>query len=592
MNQHEKIAKFLLPAVRNPAQYIGGEVNQISKQQRPGDVTIALGFPDTYALGMSYLGYSILYAALNRMDNVIAERVYCPWLDAAEIMEREGIELFSWESRKPIREFDILGITLQHELSYSNILFMLDVAGVTMRAEQRSETEPLVIGGGPISDSCEPMADFFDLIVLGDGEDSFCELVSYYRELRLNGVNRREMLLAMARKFPWAYVPQFYECRYNEDGILASILPTESGVGECVERATVTDLENAIFPTAPLIPHTETPHNRIAIEIMRGCPQRCAFCHAGFTRGKMRYRSIEKIVDIAWQSYRNTGHDTVSLLSLSTSDYPELTRLAQSVYNKFEGCHVGISLPSLRVDKQLKDVPASVTGARREGLTVAVEAASVKIRKAIGKQVTDKDLKETMKAAFAAGWRKVKLYFMIGFPGETDEDIMGILKLATEISNLRRETHGGPAAVNVTISWLAPKPHTPLAFEPQKSIEYFQRAKKMLLEEKWKIKGKSIKLKFHHIEKSVLEAILSRGDRRLGAALEAARRLGAWYDSWDECFDYDRYLQAFNQCDIDPLFYANRRWDVVETAPWDHLAGANKQALYKRYQRIKEQLER
>ncbi len=590
-NLNQIISSTLLPRVRMPGQYIGGEVNEIRSEYQPGDIAVALAFPDTYAIGMSHLGLAILYKALNDIPGVVAERVFCPWVDVAEVMRDKEIPLFSWESRRPVRQFDILGISLQHELCYSNVLYILDMAGITFRSLERGRDEPLVVGGGPMSDCCEPVADFFDLIILGDGEEALPAVVDEYRKLRNQNLARRDILLSLARKFNYVYVPRFYQCEYDNEGRLKSCRPTEQGVPECVERAVVEDLDNAAFPTAPLVPHTQTTHDRIAIEIMRGCPQRCAFCHAGHTRGKVRCRSVEKIAELAWRSYLNTGHDTVSLLSLSTSDYPQLRELVETLYKQFEGCHVGISLPSLRVDKQLKDVPQQVTGTRREGLTLAIETASSQIRKAIGKHVTEADLDATMRAAYEAGWRKVKLYFMVGFPGESEEDIMGILKLAAWISSLRREVAGGVAQVNAAVSWLVPKPHTPFGWIAQQKIDYFQDAKRRLIEAKIKLRGASVKLKFHHLERSILEGVFARGDRRLSRVLEEAYETGAKFDAWDECFDYNRYLEAFAKCGLDPAFYAHRERGEDEVLPWDHLGGDNRGQLYKRLQRITEMLE-
>ncbi len=580
-----KIAAILLPGVTTPAQYIGGEINQVHKKYQEGDVRVALAFPDTYAVGMSHLGLSILYTILNRMPGVIAERIFCPWLDAEEIMRRKGIGLFSWESRHPVREFDILGITLQHELAYTNILYLLDLAGITFQAEHRDEKEPIVIGGGPIADCCEPVADFFDLVILGDGEESLPAVIEAIQELR-GRCRRRELLLELARRFPFVYVPQLYHCEYGADGTLLSCEPTEAGVPRCVQRAIVTDLENAIFPTAPIVAHTETVHDRIAIEIMRGCPGRCAFCHAGHTKGPLRYRSIEQIIDLAWQSYLHTGHDTVSLLSLSTSDYPHLAELTQKLYQKFEGRHVGISLPSLRVDRQLRDVPSQVANVRKEGLTVAVEAAGDRMRKAIGKRVTDTDLLATMRSAYEMGWRKVKLYFMVGFPGETQEDVLGIVDLSDQIARLRREVAGQPASVNVAVSWLVPKPHTPFGWIEQQRLGYFQNARSLLLEAKMRQKGSPLTLKFHHMQRSILEGVFSRGDRRLSQVIEKVYKSGGRFDAWDECFDYNRYIRAFEECGIDPDFYAHRARSAAEVLPWDHLAGDNRPQLYQRLQRI------
>ena len=582
----DKIDALLLPLVRKPSQYLGGEVNQIIKSPNQVDVTVALAFPDTYAIGMSHLGFAILYDALNRLPHVAAERVYCPWIDAADIMRTEKIPLFSWESRRPLHEFDIVGITLQHELSYSNLLYLLDLAGIAFYAARRQEDEPLIIGGGPLADCCEPVADFFDLVILGDGEEALPAVIDAFRQLRKTKCTRRELLLELGQRFNFVYVPQFYHCEYNSDGTLVNCVPNETGLPTCIRRTMVDDLDSAVFPTAPIIPYTDTVHDRIAIEIMRGCPQRCAFCISGHTKGKVRCRSVENILDIAWQSYLATGHDTVSLLSLSSSDYPELSRLLQQLYQKFQDKHVGISLPSLRVDKQLHEVPAQITNVRREGLTVAVETASDRIRRAIGKHVADSDLIATMEQAYRAGWRKVKLYFMIGFPGETENDILDIVNLTQQISNLRREVAGSPAEINATVSFLVPKPHTPFAWIPQQTEDYFQNAKNLILDARRQFRGKSLKFKFHNLQRSLLEAVFSRGDRRLSCPLETAYRNGARFDSWDECFSYGLYLDAFKQHNLDPAFYSQRERPADESFPWDHLAGDNKKQLHQRLQQI------
>ncbi len=598
-NLHDKIARLLLPAVTTPGQYIGTELNAIRKDPSECDLRVALAFPDTYAVGMSYIGYAILYAILNGKDDIGCERVFAPWTDAAEVMRKHDIPLYSWETRTAVRDFDVVGITLQHELSYSNVLYLLDLAGITFRAVDRGEDEPLIVGGGPLADCCEPVADFFDLVVLGDGEEAFPAVLEAIRELagRKSGVrrgsgggvgpSRRELLLEIGRRFPFVYVPQFYECNYHADGTLASLAPTEDGLPTCVERAIVADLDQAGYPTAPVVPFTESIHDRIAIEIMRGCPQRCAFCHAGHTRGPLRARSVDTIVDIAWQSYLKTGHDTVSLLSLSSSDYPDLGELVERLYGRFEGEHVGISLPSLRVDKQLKDLPGTVAGVRREGLTLAVETASDRIRKAIGKRVTDGDLLATVWAAYEAGWRRAKLYFMVGLPGERDDDIDAIVDLSGQISHLRREVAGGPAAVSATVSWLVPKPHTPLQFMAMQGADYFYEAKRALLWANKSLRGASVHLKFHHMQRSLLEGAFARGDRRLGRVIEAAYKAGAKFDAWDECFDYQLYVDAFAECGLAAGFYAHRERGEHEVLPWDHLGGTGRATLYRRYERIK-----
>lgn len=589
MQTYKKIiSDKLLPRVNNPGQYIGGEVNQIVKDWDSCHTRVLLAFPDVYTIGMSNLGFSIIYDLVNQLDGVLAQRSYCPAIDAGEIMKLENIPLFAWESRRRARDFDIIGITLQYELSYSNILYLLDLAGIPCRSENRGQDMPLIIGGGPIADSCEPVADFFDCIVLGDGEEIFPKVIELCRASKEQGLSKRDTLLKVARTFDSVYVPGFYKFSYNSDNTIAALTVTEPGVPLKLRREYIEDLDSTPYPTAPLLANVETPHDRIAIEIMRGCPGRCAFCHAGHTKGKLRYRSIDNILDIANKSYPRTGHDTVSLLSLSSSDYPCLSELAGKMYENFSGRNVSISLPSLRVDKQLKELPGQMNTTRKEGLTLAVETASDVIRKAIGKKVTDQDLEETMLAAYNAGWQKVKLYFMIGFPGETEEDLLNIVKLASRLSWLKRQITGTPAAVTVSVSWLVPKPHTPLAWAEQRDFDYFMNARKILIDACHKLRKVCVKLKFHYIESSILEAILSRGDRRLSLVLEEAYKLGAKFDCWHEHFHYEVYQQAMHNCGINPDFYTLRTRKLEEIQSWYHLGEDNPELLYKRYQRMLE----
>ena len=587
----ELISRVLLPRVKTPAQYIGGEINQIKKPLDPNHTSVALAFPDTYAVGMSHLGLSILYKSLNDLPQVRAERTYCPWIDAVEVMRRHDIPLWSWEHRLALCDFDILAISLQNEQCYSNVLMMLDLGRIPFYSRDRGEGDPIVLGGGTMSDCCEPIADFMDLVIVGDGEDSLPALILEYRRLHQTGLPRRELLLQLGRTFEWLYVPQFYQDSYNGDGTLASIVPTEPGLPERIAHARVESLPDAAFPLAPVVPHTEVIHDRIPIEVMRGCPKRCAFCHAGFTRGKTKYRSPEQIVDIAWQSYLNTGHQEVSLLSLSTSDYPYLKEATTILYKKFEGLNVNISLPSLRIDKTLTEVPLLVSSVRKGGLTIAVEAARDSLRKAIGKLVTEGSLLETLRKAYEAGWRRCKLYFMIGFPGETEADIKGIADLMIQVSELGREVFGRPATAGATVSWLVPKPHTPFSWIPQRDRDYFYAARRMLLREKHRMKHLPIKFRFHEIESSVLEGVIARADRRIAPVLLTAYQNGACFDAWSDQLDYDIYLRAFAEHNIDPSWYANRLRNKEEALPWRHFGKSYQKQLVRMEGRLMEKIE-
>ncbi|MFQ5491642.1 MAG: TIGR03960 family B12-binding radical SAM protein [Phycisphaerae bacterium] len=572
MTLRQRVTDELLPFVQQPGQYIGGEVNQLV---RPGDwdqaeVKVAMAFPDTYTIGMSHLGCQILYWLCNHTPGVCAERVYCPWRDAEECMRQRKIPLFTWDTRQPVSGCDILAISLQYEMAYSNVLTLLDLAGLPLRSAERDDSHPLVIAGGPQADNPEPVAEFLDLIVLGDGEGSMAAILEAYKALKSGGMRRRDMILELARRFPWAYAPGYYDARYHPDGTLRSLTPTHSGLPTRIERCQTANFDEAPFPVRPLVPHVNVVHDRISIEIMRGCPQRCRFCHAGYTKRPLGLRSVDKILDLAEQAYGSTGIDELGLLSLSTADYPDLRELAERIGQRFTERHVGISVPSMRVDKMLANIPFMVNAVRKSGLTLAVEAAEDDMRAAIRKKVTDGDLLDGVRAAYRAGWRSVKLYFMAGFPGERPKDIDGIWELSKKVSQARREINGHPAQVNASVGWLVPKPHTPMQWSAQPPADYFREVRSRLRSLE-KQKRSAVRIKMHSIGRSVLEAVFSCGDRRLAPAIEAAWRDGARFDGWDECFDERIWQRAFERTGIDPTFYANRERPQDELLPWSHL---------------------
>jgi len=584
----QRISEELLDRVRQPAQYIGGEVNQLV---RPGDwhradVRVAVAFPDTYAIGMSYLGGQILYGLCNHTEGVCAERVYCPWTDAEQVMRSRGIPLFTWDTRQPVCQADFLAVSLQHELCDAGVLTLLDLAGIPLRRGDRGESHPIVLAGGPVADNPEPLADFVDLFVIGDGEESLPALLTAYRRLRKDGACRDEIVVELARRFEWVYAPGAYAVSYHPDGRIAGVEPTVPGLHHRVARCVVSDLEGAPVPERPLVPYAEIVHDRISIEIMRGCPHLCRFCHAGHTKRPVRIRSVDRICRIAEAAYRNTGHEEIGLLSLSTADYPYLTDLARRLAVQFADRNVNLSVPSLRVDQMLSDIPSLIRGVRKGGLTMAVEASSNRLRRLIGKPITDENLLAGVRAAYEAGWRSVKLYFMVGFPGEQDQDIEGIWHLARRISDLRRQVAGSPAAVNATVSWLVPKPHTCLQWAAQPRKEYFLEVRKRLTHLSGRARS-GVKWKFHRVERSVLEAVLARGDRRLGRVIERAWRAGARFDAWDDQFDARRWDQAFDSEGIDPAFYAHRARGYDEVLPWDHIDGClRREHLWRGYERV------
>jgi radical SAM family uncharacterized protein len=572
----QRVSQELLPFVKTPGQYVGGEFNQLPKpgDWEQADVRVVVAFPDTYAIGMSHLGCQIIYWLCNQTPGVTAERVFCPWTDAEQVMRAKNIPLFTLDTRQPAAEADIFAVSLQYEMAYSNILTLLDLADIPLRSAERDERHPLVVAGGPQADSPEPMAEFLDLIVLGDGEDSMRAILAAYREYRAAGVARRDMIPLMAARFPWVYAPSLYDVRYHADGTVAAVVPRGADIPARIQRCRTSDLSAAPFPVRPLVPNVQVVHDRISIEIMRGCPQRCRFCHAGYTKRPISRRTVDEIVGIAEEAYRATGNEEIGLLSLSTADYPYLPELSEQINTRFEGRHVGISLPSMRVDKMLAHVPWMANAVRKSGLTIAVEAANDDMRAAIRKVVTDGNLLDGVRQAYAAGWKSMKLYFMAGFPGERSEDIDGIFEISRKVSEARRPIAGHPAQVNAAVGWLVPKAHTPFQWAAQPPAEYFHEVRRRLRSLAG-AKRSCVKVKMHNVERSVLEAVFARGDRRLGRVVEHAWRNGARFDGWDECFNARVWDRAFAAIGLDPAWYANRERDYNEVLPWAHLAGGN-----------------
>jgi radical SAM family uncharacterized protein len=563
----EKVEQEFLPFVRRPSRYIGGEINQIKKDLSQGELAVALCFPDVYEVAMSYTGLSIIYDILNGIDGVAAERVFAPWIDAEELLRRKKIPLFSLESKAALKSFDVIGFSLTNELCYTNVLNMLDLSGLNVRSSIRDENDPLVIAGGGMANCCEPVAEFIDLFVLGEGEESVVELAQLVRDKKKAGATKKDILISASEKFDWVYVPALY-----------SIHDSRFMIHKC-QNAVVEDFENAPVSLRPIVPFTEAVHERVSVEIMRGCPGRCRFCQASFCRRPVRYRSVERIVDIAKACYHATGFDTVSLLSLSTADYPKLEELTSRLHDYFQDKYVGLSLPSLRVDQQLKLLPKLLTSVRKSGLTIAVEAASERLRQIINKPLEDEDLFSAVAAAYQAGWQKLKLYFMVGLPGETQDDIKRIVKLSFELAKIRKMVDGKTANINITVSWLVPKPHTPFGWLGQKPKVYFEQAKQLILDEKRRLRAKFLQFKFHDINRSVLESAIGRGDRSLCEVIEAAWQGGARFDLWDECFNFDIWQGAFEKFGLNLDELAQRKFRADEILPWEHLGGPDKKYL-------------
>ncbi len=582
-NLRHLVSTRLLPCVQTPGQYVGGETNQLPKagDWEVADVRVVVAFPDTYQIGMSHLGCQIIYWLCNHTPGVTAERVYSPWVDAEQVMRRAKIPMFTWDTRRKVAEADILAISLQYEMAYTNILTILDLAGIPFRSADRDDSHPLVIAGGPQADSPEPMAEFLDVIVLGDGEESMSAILAAYRELKAGGAGRREMLRHLATHFPWAYVPSLYNVSYNTDGTVAAVTPRHDDVPSRIVRCRTPDLEAAPFPVRPLVPNVRVVHDRISIEIMRGCPQRCRFCHAGYTKRPISRRTVNNIIDVAEQAYRATGNEEIGLLSLSTADYPYLPELSRRIQERFAGRNVSVSVPSVRVDKMLAHIPWMVNSVRKSGLTLAVEAARDDMRAAIRKVVTDGNLLDGVQQVYAAGWKSLKLYFLTGFPGERPEDIDGIFEISRKVSEARVPVAGHPAAVNSSVGWLVPKAHTPMQWAAQPRAAYFREVKDRLLTLK-RSQRCAVRISTHDVNRSILEAVFARGDRRLAPVIEAAWRAGARFDGWDEQFAPGLWQKAFERAGIDPDWYAHRERGYDEVLPWGHLAGGNSDAYLRR----------
>jgi len=574
----ERVEGEFLPFVRRPGRYIGGEVNQVKKDWRRCEVRAALCFPDVYEIGMSHTGLGIIYDCLNKMEGVSAERIFAPWADAEKVMREKGIPLFSLESKAALSSFDIVGFSLTNELCYANVLNMLDLGGLAVRSAERGEGDPLIIGGGGMSNCCEPMADFVDLFLLGEGEDSAVDFVELFRQMKRAGAAKREILVEAVKRFEWAYAPCLYEFEY-EGGRIKSFKGKRDGLRLEFADAVVEDFENASVPKRPIVPFVQAVHERVSVEIMRGCPGRCRFCQASFCRRPIRYRSIARIIEIAKANYHATGFDTVGLLSLSSADYPNLEELAAGLSEYFAERHVGISMPSLRVDEQLKLLPKLVRGVRKGGITIAVEAASEQLRRIINKPLKDEDLFAAVEAAYRAGWQRLKLYFMVGLPGETEEDIARIVRLSYDLAALGKKVAGRAGQISAAVSWFVPKAHTPFGWLGQRPIEYFERAKGLILDEKRRLRARFLQFKFHDIQRSILESAIGRGDRRIGDVIEAAWRSGARFDLWDECFDYQLWKEAFAKFGMDVETAGQRQFDRDEPLPWQHLGGPRKEYL-------------
>ncbi|MBC7341705.1 MAG: TIGR03960 family B12-binding radical SAM protein [Clostridia bacterium] len=578
----KRIREEILPRVRKPSRYLGNEWNVIVKPWNTVSVRMVFAFPDLYEVGMSHLGLQILYGLVNSYPDLLMERTFMPAPDMEEELKKNGLPLFSWESYRPLADFDVIGFTLQYEMTYTNILRMLALAGIPWRSAHRSDQHPLVIAGGPVATNPEPLADFIDCFLIGDGEELLPQFLRRVAELKDS--NRQEQLIQLAQ-IPGVYVPSLYQAEFQENGHMVGLKPRLSGLPFPIVRRVLTNFDQAYFPTRPIVPFMEVVHDRIMLEVMRGCTRGCRFCQAGMIYRPVRERGLKTLLDQAKQLVESTGHREISLASLSTADYSCVGPLVASLIAAYRKQGVGVSLPSLRADAFSVELAKQIQKVRKTTLTFAPEAGTQRLRDVINKGVTEKDLLEAVGAAFSAGWMGVKLYFMIGLPTETVEDLDGIADLARQVVRVGEKIvrPKGRLEVTVSASSFVPKPHTPFQWEPQDRLEELKRKQSHL---RRALKGCHLKFHWHDPELSTLEAVFSRGDRRLGSVLEEAVSRGAKLDSWSEYFSFDTWRQAFTATGIDPQDYAYRRYSYDEVLPWDHIdVGVSKQFLAREHQR-------
>ena len=575
----------ILMKIDKPARYIGNELNSIKKDKEKIAIRFAMCFPDVYEIGMSHLGVQILYDMFNKMEDVWCERVYSPWPDLHKIMKEKHIPLFGLESQEPIKNLDFIGFTLNYEMCYTNVLQILDLGQIPLLAKDRTEDDPLVIGGGCCTYNPEPMADFFDLFYMGEGEISFYELFDLYKKMRAEGRSRHEFLHE-ASKVPGIYVPSLYEVTYKEDGTIASFEPIYEDVPKTIQKQIVLNMTEVVYPEKPVVPFIKATQDRVVLEIQRGCIRGCRFCQAGMVYRPVREKNVEHLKELAYKMLKSTGHEEISLSSLSSSDYSELEELVNFLIDEFKGKGVNISLPSLRIDAFSLDVMSKVQDIKKSSLTFAPEAGSQRLRDVINKGLTEEVILNGSRLAFEGGWNKVKLYFMLGLPTETEEDMKAIPQLANEIAALYydtvpKEKRNGKCQITISTSFFVPKPFTPFQWAAMYTPgDYLARARVVNEGVHAQLNHKSIKYNWHEADVTVLEGILARGDRKIGQALLKVYEKGGIFDAWSEYFDYQRWVDAFAECGIDTDFYTMRERDLDEIFPWDFIdIGVSKEFL-------------
>ena len=584
----------ILLKIEKPARYIGNEINSVMKDKNEVDIRFAMCFPDVYEIGMSHLGIQILYDMFNRREDTWCERIYSPWPDLDAIMRKENIPLFALESQDNIKDFDFLGITIQYEMCYTNILQILDLSQIPLHASERSEDDPIVMGGGPCAYNPEPLAKFFDIFYIGEGETVFDELLDEYKIWKNSGKSRKEFL-EKAAEIPGLYVPAFYDAEYNEDGTLAAFHPNNEHAKETIDIQVVMDFDNVCYPKNPVVPFIKATQDRVTLEIQRGCIRGCRFCQAGMIYRPTREKNVAFLKETAKEMLESTGHEEISLSSLSSSDYSKLPELIDFLIEECSERNVNISLPSLRIDAFSLDVMSKVQDIKKSSLTFAPEAGTQRMRNVINKGLTQEDILNGSFKAFQGGWSRVKLYFMLGLPTETEEDMKGIAHLAEEVAKkyyeIPKDQRHGRCQIVVSTSFFVPKPFTPFQWAPMcKKEEYLERAKIVKSEIRAQLNQKSIKYNYHEADVTVLEGILARGDRKVADVLELAYRKGALFDAWSEYFRYDLWMEAFEELNIDPEFYTLRQRPLDELLPWDFInAGVTKKFLQKEWKTAMEE---
>ncbi len=585
----------ILMKIEKPARYIGNEVNMIVKNPADVDVRFAMCFPDIYEIGMSHLGIQIIYDMLNRREDVYCERVYSPWIDLDKIMREKNIPLFAIESQQPIKNFDFLGITLQYEMCYTNILQVLDLSKIPLLSKDRTESDPIVIGGGPCAYNPEPIADFFDIFYIGEGETEYYHLIDLYKENKKNGGSRKDFL-EMAAGISCIYVPQFYDVTYNEDGTIKEMKPNNECAPAKVKKEIVLDFNEVFYPDKPLVPFIKSVQDRCVLEIQRGCIRECRFCQAGSVYKPLREKKLDKLKEIALTQLQSTGHEEISLSSLSSSDYSQLQELIDFLMEECKARHVNISLPSLRIDAFSLDVMRKVQDVKKSSITFAPEAGTQRMRNVINKGLTEEDILNGSRQAFLGGWNKVKLYFMLGQPTETNNDVDGIMDLCEKIAELYYETvpkeqRKGKCQITASTSFFVPKPFTPFQWASMCSASTFlDKAKRVNDKRKTLLNRKSIKYNWHEADLSILEGLLARGDRRLSKTLLAIYHKGGIYDAWSECHNNEIWEEAIKETGVDLDFYITRQRSADEIFPWDFIdTGVTKEFLLREWKNALEE---